>query len=159
MSRATAIDVAKELGNTLVAPVLPIDVGATGVSEATATPGGITVSAEVFKSLKLAEIESMVWNGFKNIFVMGDHGGGQEQVVGHERLGGQHIPVLVDLLAAHLEKARHVTDLGRLVQGVDGDVAGGGRPAQVVTIHAVLGARVGTEGAFPDGVARGCGTP
>src|SRR5262245_25560946 len=26
MSRATAIDVAKELGNTLVAPVLPIDV-------------------------------------------------------------------------------------------------------------------------------------
>lgn len=80
MSRMTAIDVAKELGNTLVAPVMPIDVGATGVSEATTTPGGITVSAEVFKAVKLAEIESMVWNGFKNIFVMGDHGGGQRMM-------------------------------------------------------------------------------
>ena len=80
MSRHTAIDVAKELGNTLVAPILPIDVGATGVSDGTKTPGGITVSREVFKGLKLAEIESMVWNGFKNIFVMGDHGGGQQMM-------------------------------------------------------------------------------
>jgi len=80
MSRMTAIDVAKELGNTLVAPVMPIDVGATGVSDGTTTPGGITVSAEVFKALKLAEIESMVWNGFKNVFVMGDHGGGQRMI-------------------------------------------------------------------------------
>jgi creatinine amidohydrolase len=80
MSRHTAIDVAKQLGNTLVAPVMPIDVGATGVSEGTRTPGGITVSREIFKGLKLAEIESMVWNGFKNIFVMGDHGGGQQMM-------------------------------------------------------------------------------
>lgn len=77
MSRHTAIDAAKALGNTLVAPVLPIDVGATGVSDGSNIPGGITVNAEVFKGVKLAEIESMVWNGFKNIFVMGDHGGGQ----------------------------------------------------------------------------------
>ena len=80
MSRMTAIDVARELGNTLVAPVMPIDVGATGVSDGTRTPGGITVSREIFKGLKLAEIESMVWNGFKNIFVMGDHGGGQQMM-------------------------------------------------------------------------------
>jgi creatinine amidohydrolase/Fe(II)-dependent formamide hydrolase-like protein len=80
MSRATAIEVAKTIGNTMVAPVLPIDVGATGVTEGTKTPGGITVSAEVFKGLKLAEIESMVWNGFTNIFVMGDHGGGQKMM-------------------------------------------------------------------------------
>ena len=80
MSRATAIDVAKALGNTLVAPVMPIDVGATGVNEGTKTPGGITVSAEIFKGLKLAEIQSMAWGGFKNIFVMGDHGGGQRMM-------------------------------------------------------------------------------
>ena len=43
-------------------------------------PGGITVSKEIFKGLKLAEIESQVWNGFKNIFVMGEHGGGQQQI-------------------------------------------------------------------------------
>ena len=77
MSQRTAIDVAKEIGHTLVAPVMPIDVGATGVSDGSTFPGGITVSREIFKGLKLAEIESQVWNGFKNIFVMGDHGGGQ----------------------------------------------------------------------------------
>lgn len=80
MSKHTAIDAAKALGNTLVAPVMPIDVGATGVSDNTHIPGGITVPAEIFKGLKLAEIESMVWNGFKNIFVMGDHGGGQRMM-------------------------------------------------------------------------------
>ncbi len=80
MSQRTAIDAAKMLGNTLVAPSMPIDVGATGVSDGSNIPGGITVSAEIFKGLKLAEIESQVWNGFKNIFVMGDHGGGQRMM-------------------------------------------------------------------------------
>ena len=80
MSKHTAIDAAKIIGNTLVAPVMPIDVGATGVSDGSNIPGGLTVSREIFKGLKLAEIESMVWNGFKNIFVMGDHGGGQQMM-------------------------------------------------------------------------------
>lgn len=80
MARATAIDAAKEIGHTLVAPVMPIDVGATGVSDGSALPGGITVSKEIFKGLKLAEIESQIWNGFKNVFVMGEHGGGQQQI-------------------------------------------------------------------------------
>src|SRR6478736_4037645 len=80
MARATAIDSAKQIGNTLVAPVMPIDVAATGVSDGSTFPGGITVSKEVFKGLKLAEIESQIWNGFKNVFVMGEHGGGQQQI-------------------------------------------------------------------------------
>ena len=80
MARMTAYDAAKEIGHTLVAPVMPIDVGATGVSDGSTMPGGITVSKEIFKGLKIAEIESQVWNGFKNIFVMGEHGGGQQQI-------------------------------------------------------------------------------
>ena len=80
MSKHTAIDVAKIIGHTLVAPVMPIDVGATGVSDGSTFPGGITVSREIFKGLKLAEIESQIWNGFKNVFVMGDHGGGQQMM-------------------------------------------------------------------------------
>lgn len=80
MSRATAIDVARELGNALVAPVLPIDVAATGVSEGSNAAGGVTMPADVFKAVKLAEIESMSYAGFKNIFVMGDHGGGQRMM-------------------------------------------------------------------------------
>ena len=80
MARATTIDVAHQLGNALVAPVLPIDVAATGVTEGTNTPGGLTVPPEVFKQVKTAEIRSMAWSGFKHIFVMGDHGGGQRQM-------------------------------------------------------------------------------
>ena len=80
MSKHTAIDVAKIIGHTLVAPVMPIDVGATGVSDGSTFPGGITVSREIFKGLKLAEIESQIWNGFKNVFLMGDHGGGQQMM-------------------------------------------------------------------------------
>ncbi|HTM31240.1 MAG TPA: creatininase family protein [Vicinamibacterales bacterium] len=80
MARATAIDVAHQLGNALVAPVLPIDVAATGVTEGTNTPGGLTVPPDVFKQVKTAEIRSMAWSGFKHIFVMGDHGGGQRQM-------------------------------------------------------------------------------
>ena len=80
MARATAIDVAKQLGNALVAPVLPIDVAATGVADGTNTPGGTTLPPDVFKQVKLAEIESLSHSGFKNIFVMGDHGGGQRQM-------------------------------------------------------------------------------
>ncbi|MEZ5285785.1 MAG: creatininase family protein [Vicinamibacterales bacterium] len=80
MARATAIEVARQVGKTFVAPVMPIDVGATGVAEGTNTPGGITLPPEVFKQLKIAEIESMAWSGFKDIFVMGDHGGGQRMM-------------------------------------------------------------------------------
>jgi creatinine amidohydrolase len=80
MSRYHAINIAKKLGKTLVAPVLPMAVNATGLRENTEQPGGVQVSAEVFKAVTLAEIESMYFNGFKDIFVMGDHGGGQDQL-------------------------------------------------------------------------------
>lgn len=80
MSRYHAINVARKLGKTLVAPVLPVAVNATGLRENTDQPGGVQVSADVFKAVKLAEIESMYFNGFKDIFVMGDHGGGQDQM-------------------------------------------------------------------------------
>ena len=53
MSKHTAIDAARIIGHTLVAPVMPIDVGATGVSDGSNIPGGITVSKEIFKGLKL----------------------------------------------------------------------------------------------------------
>ena len=61
MSRATAIDVAKELGNTLVAPVLPIDVSATGVSEGANTdrPAAMQCRPRCSSRSQLAEIESM----------------------------------------------------------------------------------------------------
>jgi creatinine amidohydrolase len=80
MTRHRAVEVAKRMGNTLVAPVLPIAVAATGLRENTTLPGGLQMPADVFKSVQLAMIESMAWNGFKDIFVMGDHGGGQPEM-------------------------------------------------------------------------------
>jgi creatinine amidohydrolase len=80
MSRHRGVEIAKRLGNALLAPVLPIAVGATGLRENTDQPGGVQMPADVFKNVQLAMIESMAMNGFKDIFVMGDHGGGQQQI-------------------------------------------------------------------------------
>jgi creatinine amidohydrolase len=80
MSRYHAVNIAKKLGKTLVAPVLPMAVAATGLRENTEQPGGVQLPPDVFKAVQLAEIESMYFNGFKDIFLMGDHGGGQDQI-------------------------------------------------------------------------------
>ena len=80
MSRHRGAEIAKRMGNALLAPVLPIAVAATGLRENTDQPGGVQMPADVFKQVQLAMIESMAMNGFKHIFVMGDHGGGQPQI-------------------------------------------------------------------------------
>jgi creatinine amidohydrolase len=74
---------ARKLGKTLVAPVLPIAVNATGLNanrEEADQPGAIQMPADVFKQVQLAEIDSLARSGFKDIFLMGDHGGGQQQM-------------------------------------------------------------------------------
>jgi creatinine amidohydrolase/Fe(II)-dependent formamide hydrolase-like protein len=80
IARHNAIEIAQKLGNALVAPVLPIAVAATGLRENTNTPGGVQMPEAVFRAVQVAEIESMAMNGFKDIFLMGDHGGGQQQI-------------------------------------------------------------------------------
>ena len=80
MAHYRAVQIAKRLGNALVAPVLPIVPAPTGLRENTNTPGAIGISTEVFKQVVLAEIDSMAMSGFKDIYVMGDHGGGQAEM-------------------------------------------------------------------------------
>jgi creatinine amidohydrolase len=80
MAHHRAVAIAKRLGNALVAPVLPITPNATGLREETNQPGAIAMPAPVFKAVQIAEIESMAMNGFKDIFLMGDHGGGQAEM-------------------------------------------------------------------------------
>jgi len=80
MAHHHAVEIAKKLGKTLVAPVLPIAVAATGLRENTTQPGGVQMPPDVFKAVQIAEIESMAMNGFRDIFLMGDHGGGQQQL-------------------------------------------------------------------------------
>jgi creatinine amidohydrolase len=83
MAHSHAVMIAKKLGKTLVAPVLPVAVNATGLNpnrEMADQPGAIQMPAEVFKQVQLAEIESLARSGFKDIYLMGDHGGGQQQM-------------------------------------------------------------------------------
>jgi creatinine amidohydrolase len=76
VGHANAVQIAKKLGNALAAPTMPFS--PTGVSEA--QPGSVSVPMEIFIAVNAAEIESMATNGFKDIFVMGDHGSGQAQL-------------------------------------------------------------------------------
>src|SRR5882724_7148090 len=80
MAHSHADMIARKLGKTLVAPVLPIAVNATGYRDGTNTPGAIQMPAEVFKAVQIAEIDSLAMSGFKDIYVMGDHGGGQAEM-------------------------------------------------------------------------------
>jgi creatinine amidohydrolase/Fe(II)-dependent formamide hydrolase-like protein len=83
MAHSHATMIAKKLGKTLVAPVLPIAVNATGLNanrEMADQAGAMQVPADVFKQIQLAEIDSLARSGFKDIYVMGDHGGGQAEM-------------------------------------------------------------------------------
>mgnify|MGYP003694221359 CR=1 FL=1 len=55
MSRHRGVEIAQKLGNTLLAPVLPIAVAATGLRENTDQPGGVQMPADVFKGVQLGD--------------------------------------------------------------------------------------------------------
>ena len=88
-----AVGAAQRVGNTLVAPTIPFAVSASGGFNAgqwtsfleddgpiAPNPGGISVTAEVFKGIQEGYVRSLAYIGFKDIFVMGDHGGGQNEM-------------------------------------------------------------------------------
>src|SRR4026209_2700798 len=79
MSRHRGVEIAKRLGNALLAPVVPMSPAATGVTPGTGQPGGYQIPVDVFKAVQLGLIESLSYSGFKDIYVMGDHGGGQKE--------------------------------------------------------------------------------
>jgi creatinine amidohydrolase/Fe(II)-dependent formamide hydrolase-like protein len=86
LANKRAVGAAKRLGNALVAPTLPIAVAATGGpganagTQVTTSPGAIQMPADTFKVVMQTQVDCMVYSGFKDIFLMGDHGGGQQQM-------------------------------------------------------------------------------
>jgi creatinine amidohydrolase/Fe(II)-dependent formamide hydrolase-like protein len=86
LANKRAVGAAKRLGNALVAPTLPIAVSATGGpganvgTQISTSPGAIQMPADTFKMVMQTQVDCMVYNGFKDIFLMGDHGGGQQQM-------------------------------------------------------------------------------
>lgn len=88
-----AVEAAKRLGKTIVAPTIPFAVSATGGANANQwkafadgtggtapNPGAIQVDAATFKGIVQGAVESLLYIGFKDVFLMGDHGGGQNEM-------------------------------------------------------------------------------
>jgi len=78
MARRTAEAIARRLGNALVAPVLPFSPAGSHLNPK--WPGSVDLSPELYAKVNEAVVASMVTNGFRNIVLMGDHGGGQQEL-------------------------------------------------------------------------------
>ena len=76
VAHAKVVAIAKELGNAIAAPVLPFSPNNANPE----LPGTIGLSTDTFKEINKEVAEQLIRNGFKNIVIMGDHGGGQKQL-------------------------------------------------------------------------------
>ena len=76
IARETARRIALKLGNAIVAPVLPFS-----PNQASARlPGTIGLTPEIFAAVNERVAEQLIVTGFKNVVLMGDHGGGQKEL-------------------------------------------------------------------------------
>jgi len=82
IARYCAEQIAGKLGDALVYPVIPLAI--TGDAAAKTAhmrfPGTLTLPPDVFSGLVRAVAQSALAAGFKLVAVMGDHGGGQEEM-------------------------------------------------------------------------------
>jgi creatinine amidohydrolase len=78
IARRGSVEIARRLGNALVAPVLPFSIAGGHLNPR--WPGSIDLPGPVFSAVNEAVADSMVVNGFKAIVLMGDHGGGQAEL-------------------------------------------------------------------------------
>ena len=82
IARYCAEQIAGKLGDALVYPIIPFAI--TGDAAAKSAhmrfPGSVTLPPDVFSGLVRAVAQSALAAGFKLVAVMGDHGGGQEEM-------------------------------------------------------------------------------
>lgn len=78
IARRAGVEIARQLGNALLAPVLPYSIAGTHLNPK--WPGSINLPGPVYSAVTEAVVDSMVVNGFKNIVLMGDHAGGQTEL-------------------------------------------------------------------------------
>ena len=76
MARETVRAIAVKLGNAIAAPVLPFSPNRASAD----LPGTIGLTTELFQAINEQVAEELIKTGFKNIVLMGDHGGGQAQL-------------------------------------------------------------------------------
>jgi len=90
MGRATVRAIALRLGNAIAMPVLPY----TPNQASAALPGTIGLTNELLSALLERIAEQSIATGFKNVILMGDHGGGQPNVYAEvaRKLDAQYAP-------------------------------------------------------------------
>ena len=76
MGRATVRAIALKLGNALAAPVLPFSPNNASAD----FPGTIGLTPVLFAEINEQVAEQLIKTGFKNVVLMGDHGGGQKEL-------------------------------------------------------------------------------
>jgi creatinine amidohydrolase len=76
MGHATVIAIAEKLGNAIAAPVMPFSPNGASAE----LPGTIGLTAPLFAALNEQIGEQLIKSGFKNVVLMGDHGGGQKEL-------------------------------------------------------------------------------
>lgn len=76
MARETVRAIAVALGNAIAAPVLPFSPNRASAD----LPGTIGLTNEIFAAINEQVAEELIKTGFKNVVLMGDHGGGQQQL-------------------------------------------------------------------------------
>ena len=75
IAHAVVEAIAKKLGNAIFLPVLPYT-----PNDAESIPGTIGITNELLAAMLERIAEQAALNGFRNIIIMGDHGGGQPHV-------------------------------------------------------------------------------
>jgi len=90
MGRATVKAIALKLGNAIAMPVLPF----TPNNASAALPGTIGLTNELLAAMLERITEQTIITGFKNVILMGDHGGGQPNVYREvaEKLDAKYAP-------------------------------------------------------------------
>ncbi len=76
LGREQVRDIALKLGNAIAAPVLPFSPNRASAD----LPGTIGLTNEIFEAINEQIAEELIKTGFKNVVLMGDHGGGQAQL-------------------------------------------------------------------------------
>ncbi len=76
IAREVSRRIAQKLGNAIVAPVMPFSPNNASAK----LPGTIGITPELFAALNEQVAEQLIKTGFKNVVLMGDHGGGQKEL-------------------------------------------------------------------------------
>jgi len=82
IARYTAEQIAERLGNALVYPIVPFAIAGDAAQKSghMRFPGTVTLTSDVFLGVVRDVALSALAAGFRNVFLMGDHGGGQAEL-------------------------------------------------------------------------------